>query len=101
PSLLPPPLRDALPVPQVLEVAFADGSTSTARFSGTRPRQRFTCTLHSRAVSARLDPHGAINLDADKLDNSRTLAPDRSVARRLTGQAASLLQTFYSLLVGL
>src|SRR5690606_3922696 len=93
--------RGGAAVPQVLEGAFADGSPRTARFPGTRPWQRFTWPLHSRAVSARLDPHGAINLDADKLDDSRTLAPDRSVARRLTGQAASLLQTFYSLLVGL
>jgi len=93
--------RSGADVPQVLKVTFADGSTRSVRFSGTRPWQRFTWTLHSKAVSAELDPQGAINLDADKLDDSRTLEPDASVARRLSGQATSLLQTLYSLLVSL
>ena len=93
--------RSGADVPQELKVTFADGSTRTARFSGNRPWQRFTWTLPSKAVSVELDPRGAINLDADKLDDSRTLEPDGSVARRLSGQAASLLQTLYSLLVSL
>ena len=93
--------RAGAAVPQSLLVKFADGSSETARFDGSRPWQRFTWTRHSKAVSVQLDPEHMVYLDASKFDDSRTLEGDSSVARRLAGQFASAVQTLFSLLVSL
>jgi hypothetical protein len=93
--------RAGAAVPQTLRVKFADGSTETARFDGDRPWQRFTWTRKAKAVSVELDPDGMHYLDADQLDNTRTLDGDSSVARRLTGQFASAFQTLLAFLVSL
>jgi hypothetical protein len=93
--------RSGLDVPQTLTVKFADGNSKSVEFSGDRPWQRFTWTTPSRAVSAQLDPGGMHYLDADKLDDSRTIDSDSSVATRLSGQFASLLQAFFAFLVNL
>ena len=93
--------RAGADVPQTLVVKFADGSRRTARFSGSQPWQRFTWTLPSKAVSVQLDPEGRHYLDASKIDDSRTLEGDASVARRLGGQFGAALQTLFSFLVSL
>ena len=76
-------------------------SAATARFSGERPWQRFSWTRHAKAVSVQLDPHGKHYLDATRIDNSRTLEGDGSVARRIGNQFASALQTLFSFMVSL
>ncbi|MEO5566409.1 MAG: M1 family aminopeptidase, partial [Luteimonas sp.] len=93
--------RKGADMPQTLVVKFADGSTETAHFSGNQPWQRFTWTRQAKAVSVELDPKGMHYLDASKLDDSRTLKGDASVARRVGGQFGSAIQTFFSFLVGL
>jgi hypothetical protein len=93
--------RAGADVPQTVRVTFADGSTADARFSGTRPWQRFTWTRPSKAVSVELDPEGRHYLDATRIDNSRVLEPDDTVARRLTSQFGTALQTVFSFLGGL
>ena len=93
--------RKGADVPQTLHVKFADGSSKTAHWNGERSWQRFSWTTRSKAVSAQLDPDNRIYLDTNKLDDSRTLKPDRSVARRWGSDVAALAQTFFSLLVGL
>ncbi|TWI01021.1 hypothetical protein IP90_02643 [Luteimonas cucumeris] len=93
--------REGADVPQVLRVKFADGSSETVRWSGSKPWQRFSWTRPSKAVSAQLDPDRNINLDSSKLDDGRTLESDRSATRRWTGDIAALLQNFYALLVSL
>jgi hypothetical protein len=93
--------RAGADVPQSLVVKFADGSSETARFSGSQPWQRFTWTRRAKAVSVELDPEGMHYLDASKLDDSRTLEGDSSVARRIGGQFGSALQTLFSFLVSL
>jgi hypothetical protein len=93
--------RAGADVPQTLVVKFADGSSETAHFDGTRPWQRFTWTKHSKAVSVELDPEHKLYLDASKIDDSRTLEGNGSVARRISGQFASALQTLFSFLVSL
>ncbi|WP_246069747.1 M1 family metallopeptidase [Cognatiluteimonas lumbrici] len=93
--------RAGADVPQQLTVTFADGSKETVEFSGDRPWQRFTWTTPSRAVSAVLDPAGKHYLDANKLDDSRTLDSDASVATRISTQVASLLQAFFAFMVSL
>jgi hypothetical protein len=93
--------RAGAAVPQTLRVKFADGSTETASFDGDRPWQRFTWTRKAKAVSVELDPEGMHYLDADQLDNSRTLEEDGSASRRLAGQIGAAIQTFLALLVSL
>ena len=93
--------RAGAAVPQTLRVKFADGSTETASFDGDRPWQRFTWTRKARAVSVELDPEGMHYLDADQLDNSRTLEANDAVARRLTGQFGAAFQTLIAFLVSL
>ena len=78
-----------------------DGSGGSASFDGDRPWQRFTWTRKARAVSVELDPEGMHNLDADQLDNSRTIEGNDAVARRLTGQFGAAFQTLLAFLVSL
>jgi hypothetical protein len=93
--------RAGADVPQTLVVKFADGSSETAHFSGSQPWQRFTWTKRAKAVSVELDPEHLHYLDASTLDNARTLEGNSFVASRVVGQFASLLQSFFSLLVSL
>jgi len=93
--------RDGAPVPQLLRVSFADGSHEDVRWNDDRRWARFEFTRPSKAVSAELDPERKIYLDANKLNDSRTLEADGSAARRWTDDVASLLQAFYSFLVTL
>ncbi len=93
--------RAGADIPQTVLVKFADGSSKTAHFSGGKPWQRFVWTTDSKAVSVQLDPEKKSNLDKSILDNTRTLKPDKSVARRIGGQISTLLQTIYSILVTL
>ena len=92
-------LRKGAEVPQTLTVRFADGSSKTVRFESPRAWQRFTWVTASKAVSAQLDPDEMNYLDANKLDDGRTLAADASVARRVTGSLLAFLQSFFALLV--
>lgn len=93
--------RSGADVPQTLTVTFADGSKETARFSGSQPWQRFSWTRQAKAVSVQLDPERMHYLDAAKLDDGRVLKADNSVAKRIGGQFATLVQTFFSFLVSL
>jgi hypothetical protein len=98
--------RRGADVPQELVVRFADGSTRTARWdvgdgtAGERWR-RFSFTGPARAVSAQLDPRRLHYLDANKLDDGRTLEPDPSASRRWGLDAAALAQSFLALIANL
>jgi len=92
-------LRKGADVPQALQVRFADGSSKTVRFAGPRAWQRFSWLTASKAVSAQLDPDNQVYLDANKLDDGRTLKADPSVTRSFGGSVLSLLQSFFALLV--
>ncbi|EIM00516.1 peptidase M1 [Rhodanobacter thiooxydans] len=90
--------RDGVPVPQLLRVKFADGSSEDVRWNDDRRWVRFDFTKPSKAVSATLDPEQKIYLDANKLNDSRTTKADGSASRRWSADAASLLQVFYALM---
>jgi hypothetical protein len=92
-------LRKGAAVPQTLSVRFADGSSRTVRFDGARAWQRFSWVTASKAVSAQLDPRGQIYLDANKLDDGRTLAANGSATRSVGGILLALFQSFFALLV--
>ena len=89
--------RAGAAVPQVLEVTFADGSRKTVRFDDARRWQRFVWITPTKAVSAVLDPGRKHYLDANQLDNTRTLKADGRASRRWSLDVAAALQNFYSL----
>ncbi|MFP5392294.1 MAG: M1 family metallopeptidase [Gammaproteobacteria bacterium] len=94
--------RRGAAVPQTLVVRFADGSVEQARFDpgpGMSERwQTFSWTRPAPAVSADLDPGRLHYLDVNKLDDSRTLAPDPRASRRWSAAWAAFVNLFFSLL---
>lgn len=88
--------RRGADVPQVLVVAFADGSKETVQWSGEQRWQTFEWTKPVKAVSARIDPERKHLLDVSKLDDSRTLRKDGSASRRWTFDFAAIFQTLIS-----
>ncbi|MBB3228923.1 hypothetical protein FHW69_003571 [Luteibacter sp. Sphag1AF] len=81
-----------------LRVTFADGSTENVRWDDDRRWARFEFIKPVRAVSAELDPERVVYLDADKINDSRTLKANGSASRRWTSDIAHLLQGFYAIL---
>lgn len=90
--------RDGQAVPQVLRVRFADGSHRDMPVTTTGSWQRFEFVTAAKAVSAQLDPDDLIRTDASELNDSRTVEPDRSAARRWFGDFTSFLQSLFALL---
>ncbi|HET6553192.1 MAG TPA: M1 family metallopeptidase [Dyella sp.] len=94
-------VRDGAQVPQVLRVTFADGSHEDVHWDDDRRWARFVFTRPTKVVSAELDPEQKILLDANKLNDSRTVKSDASASRRWTADVAAVLQAFYAFLVTL
>jgi len=94
-------VREGAPVPQTLRVTFADGSHQELRWNDKRRWARFEFTGPSKVVSAELDPQRKIHLDANKLNDSRTVESDGAASRRWSADFAALVQAFFSLLVSL
>jgi hypothetical protein len=94
-------VREGAPVPQVLRVTFADGSHEDVRWDDDRRWARFVFTRPTKVVSAELDRDRKIQLDANKLNDSRTVKSDASASRRWTADIAAVLQAFYAFLVTL
>lgn len=93
--------RHGAAVPQTLVVTFADGSRETVRWQGQERWRRFEWVKPVRAVSAQLDPERRHLLDANKLDDGRTLAADASATRRWTFELGTIVQTILALLATL
>ncbi|WEF35737.1 M1 family metallopeptidase [Pseudoduganella chitinolytica] len=90
--------RRGAAVPQTLVVTFADGSRETVRWQGQERWQRFEWVKPVQAVSAQLDPARQHLLDANKLDDGRTLQADASATRRWTFDFGTIVQTLLALL---
>ena len=90
--------REGQAVPQVLRVHFADGSHRDMPVTATGSWQRFEFVTRAKAVSAQLDPDDLIRTDASELNDSRTVDPDSSAARRWFGDFTSFLQALFALL---
>lgn len=93
--------RDGAAVPQTLVVTFADGSRKTVQWDDDAAWKRFVWEGPSKAVSVQLDPQKLHYLDANKLDDSRTLESDGSAARRWSADFAALFQALQTFLVSL
>ncbi|WP_232820944.1 M1 family metallopeptidase [Dyella sp. C11] len=94
-------VREGARVPQILRVTFADGSHEDVHWDDDRRWARFVFTGPSKVASAELDPEQKILLDADKLNDSRSVKTDPSASRRWTADFAALMQSLYALLVTL
>jgi len=90
--------RDASPVPQILKVTFADGSSETVRWNDNRRWARFVFVKPVKGASAELDPERKIYLDSDKLNDSRTVDANHAASQRWGADIAALMQGLYSLL---
>ncbi|WP_051943437.1 MULTISPECIES: M1 family metallopeptidase [Luteibacter] len=90
--------RDGSSVPQTLKVSFADGSTENVRWDDQRRWARFAFTKPAKGVSAELDPAQKIYLDANKLNDSRTVESNHSASNRWGADFAALIQGIYAFL---
>lgn len=90
--------RHGAPVPQLLRVKFADGSQRDLHWDDGRRWARFDFSAATKVVSAELDPERKILLDANKLNDSRTVEANGAASRRWSADAAALLQVLHSLL---
>ncbi|MBQ5948447.1 M1 family metallopeptidase [Massilia sp. ST3] len=83
-------------VPQTLLVKFADGSSETVQWESGEQWRTYTWVRPAKAVSAQLDPLRSHYLDANKLDDSRTIEADRSASSRWSAEFAALVQLVLS-----
>ena len=88
-------------VPQTLRVSFADGSSETVVWDDASRWKRFAWVKPVKAVAAELDRERAHDLDADRLDNSRSLKADRRASRRMAADLGGLAQTLFALMATL
>ncbi len=88
--------RKGVSVPQTIVVKFADGSAETVVWNDNQRWARFSWEKPVKAVSAELDPTQIHYLDANKLDDSRTMKSDGVAARRWTSELESLIQFILS-----
>jgi Peptidase family M1 domain len=88
-------------VPQTVLVKFADGSQEKVIWDNDEKWQRLVWLKPSRAVSVELDPERLHYLDANKLDDSRTLKANLKPSRRWSSEVSVLAQAFIALLVNI
>jgi hypothetical protein len=89
--------RRGVAVRQEVSVQFADGSGEHAIWDDQNPWRRYTWVKSVQAVSAQIDPDGKNLLDANVLDNSRTLKPGRTASLEWAGVIVSLIESLLSL----
>ena len=90
--------RNGSQVPQTLKVTFADDSVETVHWDDDRRWARFVFTKAVKGTSAELDPAHKIYLDADKLNDSRTVDANHAASNRWGSDFAALLQGIYAML---
>jgi hypothetical protein len=93
--------RYGAPVPQLLRVQFEGGNTETAQWDDDRRWRRFVFVTPTRATAAELDPERRFYLDKSKLDDGRTLEPNRAASRRWAGDLSAIVQLLFSLVANL
>jgi hypothetical protein len=93
--------RDGAPVPEVLQVTFADGTIERSRWDEPDRWHRFEWVKPVKAVSAILDPDGMNYLNANVLQQSRTTDADRHASRVLAGYADAVIDVVLALVAAL
>jgi hypothetical protein len=89
--------RTGAAVPRTVLIKFADDSSETVQWNDASRWKRITFTKPVKAVSATVDPGQKIYLDANSINDSRTIKADGSASRRWSADLASFFQTFYAL----
>lgn len=90
--------RDAVKPPQTLRIHFADGSHRDYPVTAQNSWQRFVVVAPAKAVSAQLDPDDRVRMDANRLNDGRTLEPKPQASRRWFGEFTALLHSLLALL---
>ncbi|MEO5962567.1 MAG: M1 family metallopeptidase [Thermomonas sp.] len=90
--------REGQAMPQILRVNFADGTHRDMPVTSTGSWQRFKFVGPAKAVSAQLDPDNVLHMDQSRLNDSRSVVPDKHASRRWFGDFTTLLQSFFALL---
>jgi hypothetical protein len=90
-------LREGARQPETLVVRFEDGSTETATWDDDRLWHRFTFVKAAKATSAEIDPGRRTFLDANKLNDGRTVEVDRAASRRWTADLSAIIETLLAL----
>lgn len=90
--------RTGAAVPRTVLVKFADDSSETVKWDDASRWKRISFTKPVKAVSATVDPDRKIVLDANSLNDSRTIKADGAASRRWSADVASFFQTFYALM---
>ena len=83
--------------PQELLVTFADGRKVRESWEGSDRWKRFVYELPVKVVSAELDPDRKLLLDVNRLNDSRTLGPDKGPVRKASLKLLGWLQGLLSL----
>jgi hypothetical protein len=90
--------RRGVAVRQEVLVQFADGSSERSIWDDPNPWRRYIWVKPVQAVSAQIDPAGRNLLDANVLDDSRTLKADRTASLEWAGVLGSLIESLLSLM---
>jgi hypothetical protein len=88
--------RTGVIVPETVVVKFADGSSETVVWDDNQRWARYIWVKPVKAVSAEMDPQHQHYLDANILDNSRTIKADGSASRRWASEVAAFAQLYFS-----
>jgi len=90
--------RKGVAVPQTLVVKFVDGSSETVLWDNDQRWARYTWVKPVQAVSAQIDPNELHYLDANKLNDGRTVKPNSTAARRWSAELETVIQFIISLI---
>jgi hypothetical protein len=90
--------RDGGPVPQTLVVRFRDGSTETVRWDDDARWRRFTFIKPVRVEAAELDVERHHFLDYNKLNDGRSLEPNRRASIRWGFDLVTVVEIFHAIL---
>ncbi|NGZ85237.1 M1 family metallopeptidase [Duganella sp. SAP-35] len=93
--------RRGAPVRQTLVVKFADGTREEVVWDDERQWVRYSWVKPVRAVSAEMDPERAHLMDISKLDDSKTIVPDRAASIRWSLELGALWQMFLTLIASI
>jgi hypothetical protein len=93
--------RRGVAVPQEVLVQFADGSSERAIWDDNMPWRRYVWVKPVQAVAAQIDPAGKNLLDANVLDDSRTLKAGHTASLEWAGVFGSLIESLLSLVAAL
>jgi hypothetical protein len=93
--------RTGAAAPQTVIVKFADGTSESVVWNDSNRWARFSWVKTAKGVSAELDPEHIQRLDANQLNNSRTVEADHSPSLRWASDAQALVQAILALIASL